>query len=256
MPRLARKYLESPFIHIIIQGINKEYIFKENTLKEAYLNILKKNIKETDVNIIAYCVMDNHIHLLVYCENVNNISKVMQKTNGAYAKLYNKIQKRVGYVFRNRYYAQMILTEQQLYNCIAYIHENPIKANIVNSIQEYKYSSYMEYLGKKKFITEDSIKLVFGTTKDYIDMFKTIHKIEEIEDIKEVIEEFENEKVIINKYMKETEKSMMEIKQNKELLIELVFRLRYQGGLSLRAMEKILGISKSYLGVIINKGLK
>ena len=92
MPRLARKYLESPFIHIIIQEINKEYIFKENILKEAYLNILEKNIKGTDVNIIAYCVMDNHIHLLVYCEDVNNISKIMQKTNEAYVKLYNKIQ--------------------------------------------------------------------------------------------------------------------------------------------------------------------
>lgn len=256
MPRLARKCLESPFIHIIVQGINKEYIFKKDLFKEAYLNMLKKNISETDIDIISYCVMDNHVHLLVYCEDINVISKVMQKTNGAYAKWYNKTQKRVGYVFRNRYYTQMILTEHQLYNCIVYIHKNPVKANIVNYIHEYKYSSYMEYLGKRKFITDNSIQLVFGTSKNYLDVFRFIHKMEEIVDIKDVIEDFNDEQVIINEYLNEQGKSMIEIKQNKELLAELIFHLRYQGGLSLRTMEKILGISKSYLAVIINKKLK
>lgn len=256
MPRLARKCLESPFIHIIVQGINKEYIFKRDLFKEAYLNMLKKNISKTDIDIIAYCVMDNHVHLLVYCENTNVISKVMQKTNGAYAKLYNKTQKRVGYVFRNRYYTQMILTEQQLYNCIVYIHKNPLKANIVNAFQEYKYSSYREYLGKRKFITDNSIQLVFGTSKNYLDVFNSIHKMGEIVDIKDVIEIFDDEQAIIKEYLNEQGKSMTEIKNNKELLAELIFRLRYQGGLSLRTMEKILEISKSYLAVIINKKIK
>jgi len=256
MPRLARKYLESSFIHIIVQGINKEYIFQKNSLKEAYLNILKKNISNTDILVIAYCVMDNHIHLLIYSEDIKSVSKIMQKTNGAYAKLYNKNKNRVGYVFRNRYYTQMILTEQQLYNCIVYIHKNPLKANIVNSFQEYKYSSYKEYLGKKFLLSEDSLKLVFGTTKNYLDTFKEIHKLGDIEDIKDVIEDFQERKIIIDEYLKEKEKTLSEIKQNKELLAELIFRLRYQGGLSLRAMEKILKISKSYLAIIINKYLK
>lgn len=256
MPRLARKYIESSFIHIIVQGINREYIFQKNSFKEAYLNILKKNISKTNIKILAYCIMDNHIHLLIYSEDINTVSKVMQKTNGAYAKLYNKTKKRVGYVFRNRYYTQMILTEQQLYNCIVYIHKNPAKACMINTLQEYKYSSYKEYLGKRIFISDDSLKLVFGSTKDYINTFKAIHRIEDIEDIKEVIEDFKDENVIIDEFLQETEKSWFEIKERKELLAELIFRLRYEGGLSLRAMEKILKISKSNLAIIINKNLK
>ena len=256
MPRLARKYLESSFIHIIVQGINKEYIFQKNSLKEAYLNILKKNISETDIKIVAYCVMDNHIHILIYSENIDNVSKMMQRTNGAYAKLYNKNKNRVGYVFRNRFYTQMILTEQQLCNCIVYIHRNPLKANIVDSFQGYKYSSYREYLGKRSIISDDSIKLVFGNAKDFLDTFKAIHKTGEIEDIKDIVEDFTDEKIIIDEYLKEKEKTIFEIKENKELLAGLIFRLRYQGGLSLRAMEKTLGISKSLLAIIINKNLK
>ena len=48
--------MESSFIHIIVQGINKEYIFQNDLLKEAYINILKKNISGTDIKVIAYCV--------------------------------------------------------------------------------------------------------------------------------------------------------------------------------------------------------
>lgn len=255
MPRLARKNIESSFIHIIVQGINKEYIFKKSSFKDAYLSILKKNISQTDIKVIAYCVMDNHIHLLIYSENINSVSKIMQRTNGSYAKLYNKTKKRVGYVFRNRYYAQMILTEKQLYNCMVYIHKNPLKANMVNEFQEYKYSSYKEYLGKRILISNDSIKLVFGDTKGFFDTFNEIHKLEDAEDIKDVIEEYEDEKTIINEYLKEKEKTITEIKENKELLAELIIRLRYRGGLSLREMEKILKISKSYLAIIINKNI-
>ena len=47
MPRLARKYLESSFVHIIVQGLDRQYIFKGNFLKSLYRTILKKNISET-----------------------------------------------------------------------------------------------------------------------------------------------------------------------------------------------------------------
>ena len=53
--------MESSFIHIIVQGINKEYIFQNDLLKEAYLNILKKNISGTDIKVIAYCVQDEKV---------------------------------------------------------------------------------------------------------------------------------------------------------------------------------------------------
>jgi len=256
MPRLARKHSKGSFIHIIVQGINKEYIFQNNLLKEAYLSILIKNIKETNVKIISYCVMDNHMHVLIHYENINDVSKVMQKTNGAYAKLYNKNNNRVGYVFRNRYYSQMILNKKQLYNCIVYIHKNPLKANITNKLQEYTYSSYKEYLGEKKIISEDALKLIFSDTTDFIDKIKTIHKIKDITDIKDIVEDYKDSTLIIDEYLKEKKQTIFEIKKNKKLLSELLFRLRYEGGLALRDMEQILKISKSSLSIIMNKNLK
>ena len=72
-----------------------------------------------------------------------------------YAKKYNKVYHRCGYVFRDRYRCESIMTVEHLKNCIRYIHNNPVKAAICNKCGDYIYSSYNEYLNNmidtKKF---------------------------------------------------------------------------------------------------------
>lgn len=40
MPRIARKDLNTPFLHVMMQGVNKEYIFE----KEEYITKLNQYI--------------------------------------------------------------------------------------------------------------------------------------------------------------------------------------------------------------------
>lgn len=255
MPRIARKYLDSTYYHIIVQGINREYIFKEDNLKNAYKSILKKNILDTKINILAYCIMDNHAHILIHSRSIEEISQLMHKTNTSYARLYNKVKRRVGYVFRDRYYSQMILTEQQLFNCIVYIHNNPIKANMISKSSEYIYSSYNEYLGKKDMITNESINLVFGNNKNHIEIFKNFHDKDNIEDIVDIVDENIESKEIIQKYLDKYNVKIEEVIINENMFSELLLQLRHYGGISLREMSKIFNINKDKLNRIINKRL-
>lgn len=85
MPRQARKDLNTPFIHVMIQGVNKEYIFYKKEYIEKYMEIMKKNQKDYDFIIIAYCMMNNHAHFLVYTEDIEEFGRFMQKTNLIYA---------------------------------------------------------------------------------------------------------------------------------------------------------------------------
>lgn len=98
MPRVARKNLETSFFHIMVQGINKDYIFNTNRNKKVYINALNKYEKECNVEILAYCIMDNHAHMLVYSDRIADMSKFMHFVNGFYAGYYNKINSRIGYV--------------------------------------------------------------------------------------------------------------------------------------------------------------
>lgn len=254
MPRLARKNLESNYLHVIVQGINKEYIFNDSNLKKAYKNILKKNIDEKNITILAYCIMDNHAHILLYGEDIKQISKLMQQTNTSYAKLYNNINKRVGYVFRDRFYTQMIFTERQLLNCLIYIHNNPVKAKIVDSPEKYYYSSYLEYIKTRDLINEKSIKIVFGSSKNYIKTFRDVHRNIKLED--EIIDVYDNKndyKKTINEYIEKYNKNINEIKEDEKIFLDLLTELKYKYGLSLRNIGDIFNISKDKVYRILNK---
>lgn len=177
VPRKARNLTLTNYSHIIVQGIEKSYIFDENYFKELYLSLLEKDLEDFEIKILSYCVMDNHIHILLYSEKKEDVMKYMRRVNTSYAMKYNRIKDRVGYVFRDRYYLQPIVSEKQLYNCLVYIHRNPIKANLVSKYEDYEFSSYNEFFGKQRLISEKSIELIFGTHSGFIKTFEEIHKV-------------------------------------------------------------------------------
>lgn len=146
MPRLPRRSYETSFFHIIVQGIKKEYIFNKDKLVKKYVELLSSEVKDYKIQIIAYCIMNNHAHILVYTEKISEMSLYMHNVNQKFAQFYNHCnENRVGYVFRDRYKSEPIFTDNSLIRCIRYIHNNPVKANMVKYAKDYKYSSYHSY---------------------------------------------------------------------------------------------------------------
>ena len=251
LPRKARSTVVTNFPHIIVQGINKNYIFKEKYFKELYLNLIKKYLEDTDIEILAYCVMDNHAHIMLYLEKLDELGPFMQKVNTSFAVKYNKIKNRVGFVFRNRFYLQPINSERQIYNCLVYIHRNPIKANIVSKYEEYEFSSYKEFFDSKNLLTDKGIKLIFGSNTNFLKTFEQIHKDQIVEDVKDV-QEYRDSNEVIKDYLKKYGKSIDEIKKDNILLKELIVRLKEESGLSLRKMDNLFNIRRNKLSKILN----
>lgn len=63
MPRIARKYLETSFFHVIVQGVNKDFIFYKNEYIEDYISLIKKYKKEFDIDILAYKEMQKKLNI-------------------------------------------------------------------------------------------------------------------------------------------------------------------------------------------------
>ena len=117
MPRIARKDLGTNYYHIIVQGINREYIFDNNKFIEKYIELITKyRYKYEKVKIIAYCIMSNHVHILIYCEDSEEMGQFMKCINTSYARFYNKEKSRVGYVFE-----EIIANERLLKEMIYYL---------------------------------------------------------------------------------------------------------------------------------------
>ena len=142
MPRFPRNYLKTSFFHVMSQGINKNFIFEDSIDIKFYIKNMYEIKDKYNVKIIAYCIMNNHVHMLLETASVENLSRYMHCLNTRFGQYYNKKYKRVGYVFRDRYKAEGIYSEKQLYNCIKYIYDNPVKAEICKKPEEYEFSNY------------------------------------------------------------------------------------------------------------------
>lgn len=233
MPRQARKASNSIYQHVIVQGINKSYIFDNRIDILHYIKILKELTQECNIELISYCVMSNHTHMLIKTEEIENLVKFMRKANTKYAMYYNRKYNRVGYVFRNRYNSQDITTEAYLYNCIKYIYNNPVKAKICDNPYEYYYSNIKEFTNKYKVLIN------FDDIEESDDF--------EFEDItNDVIEDNECEE-IINNFLKYNKLKKEYLIKDKAKLAELLRILKSDRKKSLRNISKKLGISRETL---------
>ena len=171
MPRKSRRYFKSNFYHVMVQGDEKKYIFKNTKNKGKFLYLLKHNAFRNDVEVIAYCIMDNHAHILLFCPELERISKMMLQTNTSFGLAYNNGKKTVGHVFRERFRSESIHSKEYLINCIKYIHENPVKAHICGSCDDYYFSSYNEFSKSSQNILE----ICDFSQKDINDILKKSH---------------------------------------------------------------------------------
>jgi len=171
MPRFARKLSSTKVYHIMIRGVNKQEIFKDDFDRKKFLQIVKYYKKKYNINIYSYCLMLNHVHILIK-DLDDKMCKFMKQTVGLYSQFYNKKNDRVGHLFQGRYKSEEVETKEYLLNVIRYIHKNPEKANFCK-MQNYKWSSFKEYIFTEKIIDKsDILKIFHKNYKNSIALFE------------------------------------------------------------------------------------
>lgn len=125
--------------------------------------------REKMVNILSFCFMPNHIHLLLKQIKDNGITKFMQKVGTGFGGYFNRKYQRRGHVFQNRFKDIHIKDDGQLMTVVNYIHANPISLiepnfkevgiknhspkEVMEFLENYRWSSYQDYIGIKNFPT-------------------------------------------------------------------------------------------------------
>ena len=140
MPRKARQFGYSGYLHVVAKGNGGQILFDEDRDHRHYLSLLERYSREMQVTVVAYCLMDNHVHLLIH-DSQNAASEFMRRLNTSYAWYYNKRNERSGHVFQNRFFSEPIDNERYLLAVYRYILQNPLKAGL-GRMSDYKWSSY------------------------------------------------------------------------------------------------------------------
>lgn len=144
MPTKARLWYEGASYHVTTRGNNKGNIFRETHDFEKYLSIIYEAMEYYDYSqyqIICYCLMTNHVHLMIKTSD-KPLADFMGRINSRYTKYFNKKYECSGHLFQGRYFSDIVRDNTQILEASRYIHLNPVKAKIVSSPCDYRWSSY------------------------------------------------------------------------------------------------------------------
>lgn len=90
--------------------------------------------------------MSNHFHLLIR-ERDENIGDTIKRIASSYVYYYNHKYQRDGHLFKERFKSEPVNDMAYFTVLLRYIHQNPLKAGIVEKVKDYEYSSWGEYQG-------------------------------------------------------------------------------------------------------------
>ncbi len=180
MAREVRRESTTGFYHIRDIGCNHQMLFWENRDYHKFKCILREKKKDTEVTINAYCLMGNHVHLLARGE-LMQIAKFEQCVKGHYAQWYNDKYQRSGPLFDGRYKAKGVKDMRQFYALLRYIHINPLAAGMVESVDEYEFSSYNCYMGQKDDLVDPDFVLANMDETDFIALHQKVTNNKEFE---------------------------------------------------------------------------
>jgi len=157
MPRLAR--LDAPGVlhHIMIRGIERRKIYRNNKDREDFLDRLSTLLPETGILCYAWAFLPNHAHFLFRTGSIP-IATLMRRLLTGYVVSFNKRHKRNGQLFQNRYKSIVCQEEVYLRELVRYIHLNPIRAGIVQTLSDlnqYSYSGHSVLMGEKNCPWQD-----------------------------------------------------------------------------------------------------
>ena len=154
------KIVTGEIYHIYNQGNNRETIFYSHENYLEFLNIFRKFVFPF-CKVLSYCLMPNHYHFLIFATNdsakpkpIGNI-EACELSNGfrllqsSHAKYINKQRNRTGSLFKQKAQAKSMYDGDKHYEFTAfqYIHQNPLKPNLVLNMEKWLYSSYVDYAG-------------------------------------------------------------------------------------------------------------
>jgi len=166
MARPLRICFPGAFYHITSRGNERKDIYKSNRDREKFLEYLESAVVRYKGVIHVYCLMSNHYHLLLETPS-GNLSQIMRHINGAYTNYFNTKRKRSGHLFQGRYKAILVEMDKYAQELSRYIHLNPVRANMVETPETYRWSSYRYYAGLMKppeWLKIDFILGYFGNT--------------------------------------------------------------------------------------------
>lgn len=113
-------------------------------LEHRIIRLVRSSATEDGFRPVAYAVMANHIHI-VAVQGRDRLGRYMHRLLHRVAIMVQQHWRRDGHVFHRRYHAVACLDGEQLRSMLAYVHLNPVRADICSTPDRYPWTSHGSY---------------------------------------------------------------------------------------------------------------
>lgn len=149
MARLPRLLFAGQVHHLLQHGNDHQPIFRDDQDCQQFLRWLQEAGRQFHVAIHAYVLMPNHWHLLATPKESIDLSRLVQWIGRHYVPWFNRKYVRAGSLFQGRFKASVIESGPYVIACCRYIDTNPLRAGLVESLADSRWSSYSHHAGIK-----------------------------------------------------------------------------------------------------------
>lgn len=165
-----RYFIEGTFHHLLNRGNGRQKIFFCDNDYISFLTRLRKYKEQYHISILCYCLMPNHFHVFAKQSTAEySMGNFISTLTNSYTPNFNEKYQRSGALFEGRTKNKLIDKEDYFLWLCHYIHNNPVKAQIVNKAEDWKFSDLKDYLNLRKgtLTDKDEILSHFPNLKEF-----------------------------------------------------------------------------------------
>ncbi len=243
----------------MIRGNERKDIFFDDDDRDRFLYTLNKMKAGGNYHIYAYCLMNNHVHLLMK-EEKDSIQRTMKRIGVSYVYYFNNKYQRIGHLFQDRFRSEEVEEDAHILAAARYIHNNPVKAGIARRANDYKWSSYVDYIsknGSREGLVEKSflLSMLSDSKERSIELFKEYTREKTIDEFIDYEEtdlkacNKEDLEIVISNVLGNSGQSIESLKEcrDKNVRNGLIREIKETTDVSVRELSRLLGISKDII---------
>lgn len=261
MARKPRELSRSGIYHVMIRGNHKDNIFHFDDDCRQFLHYLQRLVELTTTGdelvqpyckVYAYCLMTNHVHLLIQ-EQGESISEIIKRLNISYVAYYNKKYDKRGHLFEDRFRSEPVNDAGYFLTLLRYIHQNPIEAKLVDNLNQYRWSSWHDYMQERnhsRIISSTYPEMFGGLTWDEVRLHVCVEN-GELAIAKQIglKEKKSNAEAItcLEELCKPYSIPVGSIKQQSKDIRASILRSAREKGIGVRQLSRLTGVSTSVI---------
>lgn len=253
MTRQRREISNSKVYHVIVKGIDDQDIFYDDQDRRYFLKQILNLKKEINYDVYSYCLMTNHIHMVIKSEE-KVLSKIMQSLMIRYVYYFNSRYERSGPLVQNRFKSKCVENQKYFLEVCRYIHRNPEKAGMAKT-QNYKWSSYQEYLGEEKIINKKVLLHYFNNDISEFVKYTTNLKLDDVENLYDYAE-YEIRNRLLDEEVSQIIMKEFKICDIKDVAIFFKNKSKEELEKDLKVIKNIKGTNKSQVARILRVNRK